>query len=365
MASSVADTSVEGELGGEPVKIDKRELGLDSSTSSSAPAAHVQNGESKTSSGASMAAGGSGNPSNVVERRKESNAEAQSKGSNSNASPNGASRQVADIPPTMDVSGEGLAVMDGGGVEARIVEEKVWKDVEGVTVKAQELTKNVVEIAASTAKSSAVAVQELGSSVSGITQIGSTLSSWWNSFDPLGEKAFKEELMMKAEEGEAGGAQASDNNKGSTQSPSKASQSPSARSSGTPPQASINVQAVFGLPANENLIEALSCKLSQIYRCHHNSFTREMRKVFKGRLYITDKFVCFHLEDGERGRIPVKFEHSAVSSVMKLKIRRGTEKADQLKISLGPEQWVSLEDFPTVQDLKSAFAMLEHLSTST
>lgn len=40
-----------------------------------------------------------------------------------------------------------------------------------------------------------------------------------------------------------------------------------------PPQASGELQALFGLSPEENLVEHFKCKLLQTYACNHNAHT--------------------------------------------------------------------------------------------
>ncbi len=93
-----------------------------------------------------------------------------------------------------------------------------------------------------------------------------------------------------------------------------------------PLQPTSELQELFGLSAEENLVETFKCKLLQTYGCSHNNFTpaiqvgkmppltrsarlkltsRLEQMAFQGTLYITDAHTCFSVEERNR---KVRFE---------------------------------------------------------
>lgn len=252
---------------------------------------------------------------------------------------------AADSGRSPAPSAEAAAATDRG---AKSREMDTWRDVEEVTVKAKEIGKNVVELASTASTQAAAAVQELSSKVNpGFSQIGSKLSNWWQTFDPMGEKAYMEE-QQKLEES-------------SPPEPSRGGQAEgAAAAAGGKPMSAMHLQALFSLPPSESLLEAFPCRLQQTYKCFHNDLTPEMPVGFRGILYITESHVCFVVDD-KGHRIPIKLEHSAVKSVTREKARRG-EKSDSLKILLGADRWLAVQEFAVANDMESAFALLEHLS---
>ncbi|GJP47678.1 hypothetical protein CLOM_g6853 [Closterium sp. NIES-68] len=128
------------------------------------------------------------------------------------------------------------------------------------------------------------------------------------------------------------------------------------------PSRAIDLQAIFGLPTNETLLEAFPCRLLQLYRPVHNSLTPDMRRAFRGTLYVTEQHVCLCLDDSAR-RIPIKLEASEVGGVVKHSARRG-ETSDQLKMELtGAHSSLVLQDFASPDALDSALALLEHITS--
>ncbi|CAI7847116.1 unnamed protein product [Closterium sp. NIES-53] len=128
------------------------------------------------------------------------------------------------------------------------------------------------------------------------------------------------------------------------------------------PSRAIDLQAIFGLPTHETLLEAFPCRLLQLYRPVHNTFTPDMRRAFRGTLYITHQHVCLCLDDSAR-RIPIKLEAAEVAGVGKQAARRG-DSSDQLKIDLsGAHSSLLLQDFASPDALDSALALLEHITS--
>lgn len=212
------------------------------------------------------------------------------------------------------------------------VASEVW-DVGHVTVKAQELGLNVVEIASSASNEAAAVVQGLSDTMTGFSTSFVSLFSVFDTATP---------------------PPASDARKGKEK---ESSQSSSVRSASR----DIDLQAIFGLPTEETLLESFPCSLLQSYKCIHNQFTPEIKKAFKGILYITDKHVCFFVDDFDR-RIPIKLGVTDLKGVSRPKARRG-EREDQLKLLLDSDNWLLFQEFASVQDFESALALLEHLAT--
>ncbi|CAI5941012.1 unnamed protein product [Closterium sp. NIES-64] len=128
------------------------------------------------------------------------------------------------------------------------------------------------------------------------------------------------------------------------------------------PSRAIDLQAIFGLPTHETLLEAFPCRLLQLYRPVYNTFTPDMRRAFRGMLYITHQHVCLCLDDSGR-RIPIKLEAAEVAGVGKQAARRG-DSSDQLKIDLsGAHTSLLLQDFASPDALDSALALLEHITS--
>eukprot|EP00899_Mesostigma_viride_P027740 jgi/Mesvir1/8150/Mv12462-RA.3 len=109
--------------------------------------------------------------------------------------------------------------------------------------------------------------------------LGSTLSSWWNAIDPVGD-------VERSESRVQGGAQGGGERSKELEN-------------------AALVQKMFGLPEEENLIESFPCKLVQSYRCCHNAYTPEIQMSFRGVLYITDQHVCYQVEEQGR-KLPVR-----------------------------------------------------------
>lgn len=255
--------------------------------------------------------------------------------------PENSTKHVHDAPPSFDpvsmMPMEGHA--EGQDWEAA---DEALKDIEQVTAGVQEF---VVDIASSASKEAAAAVQELGNKMTGLTGLSSTFSTWWSTFDPMGEKAFQEEEKSRLVNVVSGNEE-----KASEQAPRVQNMK------------GVNLQALFGLPAEETLMEAFPCKLVQTFRCTHNSFMSELPMSFPGTLYITDKHVCIHASNNDQ-RIPIVLEHAKLRAVSRQKARRG-EKGDTLKLHMSGDQWVALHEFAESDDIESALALMEHLSTS-
>ena len=83
--------------------------------------------------------------------------------------------------------------------------------------------------------------------MNGLTDMSTKLSSWWSTFDPLGEKTFLEQQEREPGQSDSDPKPATAKN-GAT----------SATSAQTPADklAGFNLQALFELPASESLIES-------------------------------------------------------------------------------------------------------------
>eukprot|EP01024_Parvocaulis_polyphysoides_P052025 TRINITY_DN5123_c0_g1_i1.p3 TRINITY_DN5123_c0_g1~~TRINITY_DN5123_c0_g1_i1.p3 ORF type:complete len:116 (-),score=9.55 TRINITY_DN5123_c0_g1_i1:226-573(-) len=109
-------------------------------------------------------------------------------------------------------------------------------------------------------------------------------------------------------------------------------------------------------------MEEFRCKLLQMLVCNHNGFTPPIQMAFQGVLYITDRRVCFELE--ERKSVVPKFLLSDVVKAERRGPARKGEKSHILYIQLqGEDQFVSFKDFQEDQDLDSALGLIEHLTS--
>ncbi|KXZ42738.1 hypothetical protein GPECTOR_121g438 [Gonium pectorale] len=126
-------------------------------------------------------------------------------------------------------------------------------------------------------------------------------------------------------------------------------------------RASGELQQLFGLSPEENLVEHFKCKLLQTYACNHNNHTPAIQMAFQGTLYVTDRHTCFSVE--ERGRkVPFKVPHSAVVRATRQRPARKGDLSDLLKMELSSGQWLAFKDFDSGSALDSALALVEHLT---
>ncbi|KAG2435329.1 hypothetical protein HXX76_007403 [Chlamydomonas incerta] len=159
-----------------------------------------------------------------------------------------------------------------------------------------------------------------------LSKLAGGLTSWWGSLDPAPQPVRDETAERVASSNKA----------------------------------SSELQQLFGLGAEENLVEHFKCKLLQTYACSHNSHTPAIQMAFQGTLYVTDRHTCFSVE--ERGRkLPFKVPHSAVVKATRQRPARKGDLSDLLKMELGNGQWLAFKDFENGSALDSALALVEHL----
>ncbi|EFJ45228.1 hypothetical protein VOLCADRAFT_106042 [Volvox carteri f. nagariensis] len=173
-----------------------------------------------------------------------------------------------------------------------------------------------------------------------LTKLAGGLTSWWGSLDPAPTPARDEtaELVASANKARCCGRAGS--------------------------EASGELQQLFGLSAEENLVEHFKCKLLQTYSCNHNSHTPAIQLAFQGTLYVTDRHTCYCVE--ERGRkAPFKVPHSLVVKATRQRPARKGDLSDVLKLDLSNGQWLSFKDFDSGSALDSALALVEHLTDSS
>jgi hypothetical protein len=224
------------------------------------------------------------------------------------------------------------------------VAEDAWKSAGQAVEDFKGLGKGVVSLASTAGKEAAAAMQEISDKMKvpvDFTQLSSKLTSWWSSLDASvggGNSSFEQVPP------------AADNNTSSSAREDAAN---------SVPLTSVNLQALFGIPAQEELIEAFSCKLIQTYKCTHNDFTPEIPMAFRGTLYITDSYICFYVTEGNRN-IPIKIEQMSVEGVVKQQVRRGA-KEELIKLKLGNDNWLAVKEFATIDDKERTVALLEHM----
>ena len=113
----------------------------------------------------------------------------------------------------------------------------------------------------------------------------------------------------------------------------------------------------FGLAADESVVDEMVCKLQQTYACSHNSHTPAIQMLFGGVLSITDKHLCFLIQ--ERGKeLPLKMAHVFVRRVA----LKGAGAAATLAVALKDDTSVVFKDFADAEAMNSALALLEHLA---
>ena len=118
------------------------------------------------------------------------------------------------------------------------------------------------------------------------------------------------------------------------------------------------MQELFCLSQDENLVDSFACKLQQTYSCSHNSYTPAIQMMFSGTLSITDRHVCFCIE--ERGKkLPFKFAHVSVKSAVSSG-KGGT--GSTISVALKDGTKIVLKDFASVEMASNALALIEHLA---
>ncbi|BDA43517.1 hypothetical protein COCOBI_04-5290 [Coccomyxa sp. Obi] len=125
---------------------------------------------------------------------------------------------------------------------------------------------------------------------------------------------------------------------------------------------SNELQSLFGLPPEEELMEGFHCMLAQTYACTYNTFSRAREISFLGTLYITDKHTCFSAPSDQ---ISFCLVHKGVTEVKKILSKsRKPGSSEKLHISFGENEHVVFQGFKAA-DLTSALALLEHLTTES
>ncbi|GIL53166.1 hypothetical protein Vafri_8847 [Volvox africanus] len=163
-----------------------------------------------------------------------------------------------------------------------------------------------------------------------LTKLAGGLTSWWGALDPAPQPQRDETAELVASSNKASG----------------------------------ELQQLFGLSAEENLVEHFKCKLLQTYSCNHNSHTPAIQLAFQGTLYVTDRHTCYCVE--ERGRkAPFKVPHSLVVKATRQRPARKGDLSDVLKLELSNGQWLAFKDFDSGSALDSALALVEHLTESS
>ncbi|GAX73145.1 hypothetical protein CEUSTIGMA_g598.t1 [Chlamydomonas eustigma] len=172
------------------------------------------------------------------------------------------------------------------------------------------------------------ALGSLGTDSSNLTKITGGLASWWGSLDPAPQPK-RNEMQERV------------------QASSKAT---------------TEIQDLFGLTAEENLVETFKCKLIQTYACSHNSFTPAIQMAFQGTLYITDAHTCFSVEERNR-KVPFKISHADIKKATRQRPLRKGDLSDILRLDMlaGEQQFLAFKDFDSGSALDSALALVEHL----
>ncbi|GIL75055.1 hypothetical protein Vretimale_7747 [Volvox reticuliferus] len=163
-----------------------------------------------------------------------------------------------------------------------------------------------------------------------LTKLAGGLTSWWGSLDPAPQPQRDETAELVASSNKASG----------------------------------ELQQLFGLSPEENLVEHFKCKLLQTYSCNHNPHTPAIQLAFQGTLYVTDRHTCYCVE--ERGRkAPFKVPHSLVVKATRQRPARKGDLSDVLKLELSNGHWLAFKDFDSGSALDSALALVEHLTESS
>lgn len=166
-----------------------------------------------------------------------------------------------------------------------------------------------------------------------LSKLAGGLASWWSSLDPPAQPQRNETAER-------------------VQASSKATS---------------ELQELFSLLPEENLVESFKCKLLQTYGCSHNTFTPAIQMAFQGTMYITDKHTCFSVEERAR-KLPFKILHTDIVKAERHRPQRKGDLSDVLRLDLAPgtsgdqsQQFLAFKDFESGGALDSALALVEHL----
>eukprot|EP00884_Botryococcus_braunii_P020921 jgi/Botrbrau1/7512/Bobra.0019s0003.1 len=168
--------------------------------------------------------------------------------------------------PSSEISSAEILPSEAGGLVPNAVNafgEPIYdplKELETTAAKAAEMAQEAAkQVSAKFIGSANEAVNEAKMSLS---KLAGDVSSWWAALDPTR------------------GAEA--NTSTSEPSTSKANL-----------DATSEVQSLFGLSDTEELMDSFGCSIVQSFTCAHNSFTPTREVEIPGKLYITDKHLCF------------------------------------------------------------------------
>lgn len=200
-------------------------------------------------------------------------------------------------------------------------------DLKQLEVQAAKVARDVQEVAKNVStKFTAGLFAAFGGAAEATKGVAGGLTNWWSTLDPL-PVARDDETMERIQ------------NSG---------------------KASSELQELFGLSPEENLVEQFKCKLLQTYACSHNAYTPAIQMAFQGTLYITDRHTCFSVE--ERGRkLPFKVDHTQTVRATRQRSQRKGDLSDILKLEMTNGNWLSFKDFESGSALDSALALVEHL----
>ncbi|KAK9914925.1 hypothetical protein WJX75_002334 [Coccomyxa subellipsoidea] len=122
------------------------------------------------------------------------------------------------------------------------------------------------------------------------------------------------------------------------------------------------LQSLFGLPPEEELMEGFHCMLAQTYACTYNTFSRAREITFLGTLYVTDKHTCFSAPSEQ---ISFCLAHEDITEVRKVIAKtRKPGPSEKIHIAFGGKEHVVFQGFKAA-DLTSALALLEHLTADS
>ncbi|CAL5221365.1 g3544 [Coccomyxa viridis] len=160
-----------------------------------------------------------------------------------------------------------------------------------------------------------------------ITKLADNMSSWWANLDPI-------------------------------QNASPSPEDDGCQSSSA--QGGVDVNKLFGLLQEEELMESFEVELRQAYSCNHNTLSKPQEIDFPGKMYITDRHTCFAASSGS---VSFSLPHKAKQTVKKLLQGVGSGAYEVLLIAFGEKEHVVFTGF-RADDLNSALALLEHLTST-